>query len=215
MTYLQLVNAVLRRLREKEVASVSSTSYSALIGDFVNEARHQVQSAWDWSALRSTLTVTTTADTFNYELNGANNRSSVLNVINDTSNWEMKLKESAWFDQQFLLNDPQKGAPVYYNFNGVSSDGDVQVDVFPVPDGVYTLRFNMVLRNDDLTADSDTVVVPTRPIILLATGMAIEERGEDGGQQSINAYQMGQNALADEIAFDDARSPEGTIWYTA
>jgi hypothetical protein len=26
---------------------------------------------------------------------------------------------------------------------------------------------------------------------------------------------MGQNALADEIAFDDARSPEGTIWYTA
>ena len=215
MTYLQLVNAVLRRLREKEVASVSSTSYSSLIGDFVNEARHQVQSAWDWSALRSTLTVTTTADTFNYELNGANNRSSVLNVINDTSNWEMKLKESAWFDQQFLLNDPQKGAPIYYNFNGVSSDGDVQVDVFPVPDGVYTLRFNMVLRNDDLTEDSDTVVVPTRPIILLATGMAIEERGEDGGQQSINAYQMGQNALADEIAFDDARSPEGTIWYTA
>lgn len=159
--------------------------------------------------------MTTAANTFNYELNGANNRSSVLNVINDTSNWEMKLKESAWFDQQFLLNDPQNGAPIYYNFNGVSSDGDVQVDIFPVPDGVYTLRFNMVLRNDDLTADSDTVVVPTRPIILLATGMAIEERGEDGGQQSINAYQMGQNALADEIAFDDARSPEGTIWYTA
>lgn len=215
MTYLQLVNAVLRRLRENEVASVASTSYSKLIGDFVNEARHQVQSAWDWSALRTTLTVTTSADTFNYELNGANNRSSVLNVLNDTSDWEMQLKESAWFDRQFLMTDPQKGAPLYYNFNGVSSDGDVQVDLFPVPDGVYTLRFNMVVRSSDLTADSDTVVVPTRPIILLATAMAIEERGEDGGQQSINAYQMGQNALADEIAFDDARSPEGTIWYTA
>jgi hypothetical protein len=215
MTYLQLVNAVLRRLRENEVASVSSTSYSKLIGDFVNEARHQVQSAWDWSALRTTLTVTTAADTFNYELNGANNRSSVLNVLNDTSDWEMQLKESAWFDRQFLMTDPQKGAPLYYNFNGVSADGDVQVDLFPIPDGVYTLRFNMVVRSSDLTSDSDTVVVPTRPIILLATAMAIEERGEDGGQQSINAYQMGQNALADEIAFDDARSPEGTIWYTA
>jgi len=215
MTYLQLVNAVLRRLRENEVASVSSTSYSKLIGDFVNEARHQVQSAWDWSSLRSTLTVTTAADTFNYELNGANNRSSLLNVWNDTSDWEMQLKSSAWFDQQFLMTTPQKGSPIYYNFNGVSSDGDIQVDLYPIPDGVYTLRFNMVLRNNDLTNDADVVSVPTRPIILLATAMAIEERGEDGGQQSINAYQMGQNALADEIAFDDARNPEGTVWYAA
>lgn len=215
MTYLQLVNAVLRRLRENEVASVSSTSYSKLIGDFVNEARHQVQSAWDWSSLRSTLTVTTAADTFNYELNGANNRSSLLNVWNDTSDWEMQLKSSAWFDQQFLMTTPQKGSPIYYNFNGVSSDGDIQVDLYPIPDGVYTLRFNMVLRSNDLTSDSDVVSIPTRPVILLATAMAIEERGEDGGQQSINAYQMGQNALADEIAFDDARNPEGTVWYAA
>jgi hypothetical protein len=44
--------------------------------------------------------------------------------------------------------------------------------------------------------------------------MAIEERGEDGGQQSINAYAAAQSALADEIAFDAARHPEDTIWYS-
>ena len=59
-----------------------------------------------------------------------------------------------------------------------------------------------------------TTVLPTRPIILLATAMAIEERGEDGGQQSMNAYAAAQSALADEIAMDASRHPEDTIWYS-
>jgi len=61
MTYLEIVNSVLRRLREREVLSVSESSYSKLIGDFVNDARNEVETAWGWSALRTTLTLTTTA----------------------------------------------------------------------------------------------------------------------------------------------------------
>jgi len=218
MTYLEIVNAVMRRLRESEVATVqgsgNSNSYARLIGDFVNEAKSQVEAAWDWSALRSTLTLTTTADVFNYELQNTRNSAKVLDVWNDTSNIEMGYQTSHWFTQEFLMADPQKGIPVYYNFNGVSTDGDSQVDIYPIPDGVYDLRFNMTLRNLPLAADIDSTVLPTRPIILLATAMAIEERGEDGGQQSINAYAAAQSALADEIAFDAARHPEDTIWYS-
>ena len=218
MTYLEIVNAVMRRLRESEVSTVqgsgNSNSYARLIGDFVNEAKSQVEAAWDWSALRSTLTLTTTADVFNYELQNTRNSAKVLDVWNDTSNIEMGYQTSHWFTQEFLMADPQKGIPVYYNFNGVSTDGDSQVDIYPIPDGVYDLRFNMTLRNLPLAADTDATVLPTRPIILLATAMAIEERGEDGGQQSINAYAAAQSALADEIAFDAARHPEDTIWYS-
>jgi len=218
MTYLQLVNAVIRRLRESEVATVqgsgNSNTYARLIGDFVNEAKSQVEAAWDWSALRSTLTLTTTANVFNYELQNTRNSAKVLDVWNDTSNIEMGYQTSHWFTQEFLMADPQKGIPVYYNFNGVSTDGDSQVDIYPIPDGVYDLRFNMTLRNLPLAADTDSTVLPTRPIILLATAMAIEERGEDGGQQSMNAYAAAQSALADEIAFDAARHPEDTIWYS-
>ena len=39
MTYLNLVNSVLRRLREDEVTSVSNTTYGAMVGDFVNDAK--------------------------------------------------------------------------------------------------------------------------------------------------------------------------------
>lgn len=217
MTYLELVNSVLRRLRESEVDTVqgvgNTNSYSRLIGDFVNEAKSQVEAAWDWSALRSTLTLTTTPNIFNYELNGAQNNAKVLDVWNDTSNIEVLYQTSRWFNQEFLMADPQVGVPAYYNFNGISTDRDLQVDIYPIPDGVYDLRFNLTLRNLPLINDSDTTVLPTRPIILMATAMAIEERGEDGGQQSINAYAAANSALADEIAFDAARHPEDTIWY--
>ena len=218
MTYLNLVNKVMRRLRESEVDTVQGTgnsnSYARLIGDFVNEAKSQIEVAWDWSALRNTLTVTTSLNVFNYELNGAKSNSKFLDIWNDTSNIEMQMKDSRWFTQEFLMADPQVGIPNFYNFNGVSSDGDIQVDIYPIPDGVYALRFNLTQRNVPLSADTDTTVLPTRPIILLATAMAIEERGEDGGQQSMNAYAAAQSALADEIAMDAARHPEDTIWYS-
>jgi hypothetical protein len=218
MTYLELVNAVMRRLRESEVSTVQGTgnsnSYARLIGDFVNEAKSQIEVAWDWTALRNTLTVTTSANIFNYELNGAKSNSKFLDIWNDTSNIEMQMKDSRWFTQEFLMTDPQVGIPNFYNFNGISSDGDIQVDIYPIPDGVYTLRFNLTQRNVPLSLDTDVTVLPTRPIILLATAMAIEERGEDGGQQSMNAYAASQSALADEIAMDAARSPEDTIWYS-
>ena len=39
MTYLNLVNSVLRRLRENEVSTVQSDNYSKLIGYIVNDAK--------------------------------------------------------------------------------------------------------------------------------------------------------------------------------
>ena len=78
MTYLNLVNNVLRRLREEEVSSVSENTYSKLAGDFVNDAKKLVEDSWDWSALRTTLTVTTSAGTFNYVLTGSQNKIKVL-----------------------------------------------------------------------------------------------------------------------------------------
>ena len=220
MTYLELVNKVMLRLRENNVSSgvlqgdAVANRYARLIGEFVNEAKSQVEAAWDWSALRNTLTLTTVPNVFSYELNGTQNNFKVLNVLNDTTNIVMEYKEANWFDEQFLLFTNPKGTPVYYNFNGTSLDGDTQVDIFPIPDAVYDVRFNITQRNLPLVADTDKLIIPSRPVILLATAMAIEERGEDGGQQSMNAYSAAQSALADEIALDAARHPEDTIWYS-
>ena len=98
MTYLNLVNNVLRRLREDEVSNVQDTTYSKMVGDFVNDAKRMVEDAWDWSALRTTLTITTSSDVFNYALTGSQNRIKALNVINDTANLFMEYKTATFFD---------------------------------------------------------------------------------------------------------------------
>lgn len=218
MTFIEAVNKVLLRLRESEVNTVQGTAnsntYARLIGEYINEAKAQVENAWSWSGLRTTLSATTTPGIFNYELNGSQNNFKVLNVINDTSNQFMEYRDSQWFDNIFLNTQPATGAPTYYNFNGISADKDTQVDIYPIPDAAYNIRFNVILRSEALVNDLDELYIPSRPVILLATAMAIEERGEDGGQQSANAYGAYKNALADAISLDAARHPEETIWYT-
>jgi hypothetical protein len=92
MTYLNLVNNVLRRLREDTVSTVTNDTYSTMVGDFVNDAKQLVENAWDWSNLRSTLTLTTAADDYTYSLTGYQDQGKILNMINDTSNIVMEYR---------------------------------------------------------------------------------------------------------------------------
>jgi hypothetical protein len=215
MTYLNLVNNVLRRIREKEVTSVQSTAYSKLIGDIVNDAKDLVENSWDWSALRTTLTITTSAGVFNYALTGSQNSIKELNVLNDTSNVTMQYQTSNWFDDAYLISEPVSGSPTYYTYNGVNTAGDTLVDLYPKPDGVYSLRFNCALRNPDLSADDDTLKIPAMPVVHLAVALAARERGETGGTSTQEYFAMANKYLSDAIAQDAGRRPEETIFYTA
>jgi len=96
----------------------------------------------------------------------------------------------------------------------VSSDGDTLIDLYPIPNGVYTLRFNVIKRTADLATDSDTLTIPSQPVIHLAYAKAVEERGEDGGVAGMSAYNTAQRFMSDAIALDAAKHPEETIWYT-
>lgn len=212
MTYLELVNNILIRLREREVTSVNANAYSKLIGQFVNDAVQEIERSWDWSALRTTVSATTSTDIFNYELNGTGNDFEILNVINDTSNVFMEYRTAHEFDNWYLNQTPVSGAPKYYSWNGVSSDGDTQVDIYPKPDGVYSLRFNMIKRNAAMTSDTDTLAIPSHPVQMLAYAKAVDERGEDGGTSAQSAFATAQRVISDAIALDSARHPEELIF---
>jgi hypothetical protein len=212
MQYIQIVNEVLARLRESEVSSVNDNAYSKMIGKFVNDAKRNVEDAYNWNALYDTLTATTTGDIFNYVLDGSGQRFRVVDVLNDTSNWELREASTRWMNQQFLLTTPQKGSPQYYNFNGVDANGDTQVDLFPIPNDVYNVRFNIVLPQPIMTTDSTVLKVPYEPVIFLAYAKALAERGEDGGLASSEAYGLYKTSLADAIAIESGRYDEESTW---
>ena len=62
MNFLDATNQVLRRLRERTVGSVTENDYSILVGILLNDAKDEVEAAWNWSGLRNTITVTTTSE---------------------------------------------------------------------------------------------------------------------------------------------------------
>ena len=211
MTYLEIVNRVLRRLREQEVQSLTANAYSTLIADLVNEVKRDVENAWNWSVLRDTITVATSPDLYNYTLTNSGTRFRLIDVINDTSNLIMLPASTKEYNSQFLVGDFSKGAPVSYNFNGVSSAGDTQVDVFPIPNGVYNLRFNMVIPQADLSLSTDELLIPAPLVVEGTIARAISERGEDGG--FMEQEQRFRSMLADYIAIEAGQRPEETVWY--
>ena len=214
MTYLEVVNNVLRRLREDEVTSVQDTTYSKMVGDFVNDAKRMVENAWDWSAARLTMTITTEDDVFNYVLTGTQNRLKVLDVINDTSNFFVEYRPQKWFDEHYLIQPVVKGTPQYYTFNATDPAGDTQVDLYPKPDGVYKVRVNAIVRDDDLTQDAEGVIVPAAPVIHYAVALLARERGETGGVSAQEYFGIADKFLSDAIAIDAAKHPEEVIWST-
>ena len=212
MTYLNLVNAVLRRMRETEVTSISATAYSALIGELVNEAKRTVESAWDWSGLRADIDFNATSGTVTYALTGSGDRPTVLDAINTTSKKRMCYETSAQFRNFTKLNTAQTGSPFYFTYSGIDSNGDTKVDVYPTPDATYALSFTVVKRPVDLTGASDTLLVPSAPVIQMATALAARERGETGGTAAAEHFALSDKTLSDAIAFDAAKYPEELVW---
>ena len=211
-TYLQAVNSVLRRLRETEVSTVNENAYSKMIGELVNDSKSSVEAAFGWNALSDTLTAVTTPEIFSYVLTGSGVRFKIVDVYNESQHIFMNLAHTSWMTAQFMQESPAHGAPSYYNFNGQDANGDTLVDIFPIPDAAYTLRFNVILPQAPLVADTDLIKVPGDVVILNAFARAVVERGEDGGLQSSEAYALAKNLMADYIALESNRYIEDTNW---
>lgn len=211
-TYIQLVNEVLIRLREREVTSVNDNAYSKLIGKFVNDAKRQAEDAYNWNALSVTLTADTVPGLFNYVLEGSGQRFRIMDVINDTTDNQLKLQTSEQFNRWFLMSTAQRAEPMYYNFNGTNSAGDTQVDLYPVPDRVYNLRFNITRPQPPLSANSDILLIPHEPVIFGAVARGMAERGEDGGMDSNAMYALYQQSIADAISLESGRYLEESAW---
>ena len=212
-TYLGLVNEVLVRMREPQVSSIAENTLSALVAVWINDAKRTVEDSYNWNALCTTLTAVTAPGAFNYALDGSGARFKVIDVYNYTTHTPLLSMASTDMTQRFLSNTlPPSGAPTNYSFNGINANGDTQVDLFPSPDRVYTVFFNLFVPQDKLVNNTDVMLVPSDPVVLLAFARALVERGEDQGMNSSEAYGMYKTVLADFIAIETSRYPEEQTW---
>ena len=208
MTYLQLINNVLIRLRETQVSTNSETDYSSLIGLFVNDAKRQIEDAFSWNVLGTTVTITTTPGTYVYSMTGAGQKFQVLDAHNTTANVGLRNISFVEMNRFQNLVPAISGIPEYYSFDGVDASGDTKVVLYARPDNVYNIPFALTVAQAPLTDDNTSVLVPDVLVVQNAYARALVERGEDGGLSSSEAYQLYRSMLADYIALESTRYPE-------
>jgi hypothetical protein len=208
MTYLELVNDVLIRLRETQVTTTVLTPYSTLIAKFVNDAKRQVEDAYNWNALNQTVTITTDANTYQYSVTGAGQKFKVSQVLNTTSNVVMQNIPVDLMNRYQNFTPIVQNIPTQYCFEDVDNNGDTKVTLFGRPNGVYVLKFFLTIPQAPLTSDSTSVMVPDVLVAQNAYARALVERGEDGGLNSSEAFALYKSMLSDYISLESTRFPE-------
>jgi hypothetical protein len=220
MTFRELINEVLIRLREDTIAtdwsgnindSSTVTDYQKVIGSLINDSKRNVESYHDWLVLRETKDITTVDGTRNYNLNSGQ-EIKIIDVINQATGGKL-VQVSRQYINSTLYPIENSGEPMYYAFNGADSDNNLKVDLEPKPNSVQTISFDMVKYQDELKLAATTLKIPNKPVILGTWGRAISERGEDGGTNTgVIGFEM-KESLNQAIILDSGNTQYETDWY--
>ena len=220
MTYRELVNEVLIRLREDTIPldwsgnindSTTVSDYQKVIGSMVNDAKRSVENYHDWLILRETVNISTVSGTKNYSLSSGQ-EFKVVDAINNTTGTQLVQVSRAYLNRTKYPTDPS-GEPHYYGFNGADSSNNLKVDLSPIPDASETISFDIIKAQDELKTSTTVMKVPAKPVVLGAWARAIAERGEDGGTQSSIAAEESNQALKQAIMLDSGNTQFESEWY--
>lgn len=210
MTYLEMVNAVLVRLRETQVTSITDGTEGPLIAALVADAYKIVEDAHDWTRLRSTETVATVADTETVTLTDVTVDSKVYHAY-ISGERELKNVSKEWLMRRDLFSASNTGTPTHYSIQAAGDD--LVVTLYPTPDAVYSIKFDVAKRGTAPTVDGSVLQVPTDAVLHLACALATRERGETGGTSAAEYFRMSELALADAIARDANHRPDELALY--
>lgn len=226
-TAIQTINLVgvnLRRSTGSTYTTLTQDANANFITAAVNEAKRMVEDAlmaWDWPGFRTQVTFSSTAATRTYDLSSAAIATPATNdrsrPVRDQSGrlqfWDVttaganfRLLETT---QDAALNDALLAAQtiekpstvaVYRNATGL-------VAYFPVSQvGVRNYRLEVVQPQDDLAATSDVLTAPYHIVVLAATALSCEERGEELGMQASRWWDQYNDAMDYLLARDTSRA---------
>jgi len=220
MTYRELINEILIRLREDIILtnwsgnineSTTVTDYQKVIGAMINDSKKSVENYHDWLILRETKNISTVSGTKNYSL-ASGQEFKILDAINNATGTQLVQVSRSYLNKTKYPTDPT-GEPLYYGFNGADASNNLKVDLSPIPVASQTISFDIVKPQDELKTATTVMKVPTKPVVLGAWARAISERGEDGGTQSSIAAEESNQALKQAIMLDSGNTQYESEWY--
>lgn len=160
MTLLTIAKSVARNVGVKVPSAVLSSSVreNVLLAQFSSEAATEIARRVDWSALRSTATITGTGANANFALPSAFSRLTAGMAVKTVSGG-VAVRGGVSADEWFSLT-ASEGTPRYFRLVGSA------ISFYPYPAIAEQLSVSYQSKNwcsndaDDWTTDSDTARVP-------------------------------------------------------
>ena len=213
--YLALVNDVLTRLREDAVTTLASPDDNVvvLIKQYVNDAKKQVEQAHNWNALNAEWTEAVTASDPFVGLTSAGKYARIESIYRSDGN-ELRLQTLQSIRHRAAQPGSQTNPPIYFATDGLDTNGDVRLRLWPTPSEADTLTVYGTMHEGELVNDTDTTVLPHLPITLLAYAYAAGERGEAGGAPTAELLAIANQSLSDHIALDASLNVLDDVWYS-
>lgn len=229
-TQLVIVNNILRRLREDQVASVADNVYSQLIGQFVNDAKDDMEDInYEWSAYVTEVDTTILADgsTITYDLSVTNDRSWLMRDWHDDripAAYDITVTDGNK-DGRILCDIPYKVLVEWRNRNrdisrtenspvnfAIKSDADgrgwsIELE-YPVASDSTARSWRMYWYIPqanlalDGTDDATEVKLARRPVEMRGLFYALNERGEEMGEPGGLAWARSENTIAAALETD-------------
>ena len=169
MTFLELINAVLREINEVEITTVSSTrGIQTSVKDFINKSQRDIiNSEVEWPFTVVSQSFTTTAGTAEYsrESDAKTVDYDSFTVQESASTAEKKLRYLSFTEYLDSRNEidtnPDTGARALPEF--IYKTPDQKLGLSPVPDvSTYTVRYYYYKTVSDMSANTDTPTIPER-----------------------------------------------------
>lgn len=224
-TFLELTNQVGRNMRRSggnvaAYAAVDVNSDQVVIQQAINDIKRDVEDSWKWNILRKTVTFASVALTGTYDTSSlaivtsdpvvttdrsfllTDNRGRPMFFDVTTSLQGFRLAQRTRDGLTSMRRQGTVGTPIPGDFAVYPSGNGLTIEFLNTPSSIRNYSGEFYIPQDDLAIATDPMYVPWRPVVLGATAMAMEERGEEFGEAAQRYWDRYDEALAESIAKD-------------
>lgn len=235
MTVLELVNRVLRRLREDTVTSLVETPYSTMLVDLLHDVHQECVNDYDWSSMDHVIDIPVDASQRVLDLSRTESAGGDIDdtgiglKIDSTLRYDTVGRPMVWLFQDSSDEDgcrmlvceenymeslyqEDRGQtnddPSYISFRAHPDRDGIEATIWPPPTSTKHIRAKFWTPESEVDISTDvarTLLVPARPLVLGTYLLALNERGEELGEPGNLAERRFYESLSAAIEMDTMR----------
>jgi hypothetical protein len=204
-----------------EIATVVAENFGSTSAQSITRCKKLVNRAAErlvghgrkWSWTKITDTFDTVADQAEYSLND-DVRKPFLFALTGSTRGKLECMPDRSFVEAVPDADETSGSPTLWRLDGVDSNGQVQIALWPVPDAVYTVQYKYWKQMEPMVEDDDDVRskmgLPAHMLeVLIQIATALSFKGIDDARYNDDMAEA--MAMLDAAYADDQDNPDVTI----